>query len=172
MSRCDPGETAAPPSGGRGNSPALQWRIEMAKLSSHGREVGTVYFTTSAKRYMSDGAILKNGGFGWKLHAKLKPGVVPSDAFKKQADHQKKVLADNPEVAAYRRELHDLCGVSKRWKLHAAVSLMPDDPDGVWSEACDGYGDNVSADIDEIVKLCRLYKAIPIPRQACTEPAA
>jgi hypothetical protein len=35
---------------------------------------------------------------------------------------------------------------------------MPDDCDGVWSEACDGYGDNVSADVDEVAQLCALYK--------------
>jgi len=35
---------------------------------------------------------------------------------------------------------------------------MPDDCDGVWSEACDGFGDNISADVDEVGNLCRLYK--------------
>jgi hypothetical protein len=29
----------------------------------------------------------------------------------------------------------------------------------VWSEACDGYGDNVSADVEDCVELCRLYRA-------------
>lgn len=42
--------------------------------------------------------------------------------------------------------------------MHAAVQMMPGDPDGVWSEACDGYGDNVSADVDDVVALCRAYK--------------
>ena len=36
--------------------------------------------------------------------------------------------------------------------------MMPDDPDGVWSHSCAGYGDNVDASVDEIVELCRLYK--------------
>ena len=69
-------------------------------------------------------------------------------------------LACKPAVAAYRAALRDMAGLSKRWKLHTAVTLMPDDPDGVWSEACDGYGDNVSADLDDVVELCRLYQAI------------
>ena len=55
--------------------------------------------------------------------------------------------------------LHDLAGLGKAWKLNSAVELMPDDPDGVWSEACDGYGDNVHADVSEIVELCGLYRA-------------
>ena len=36
---------------------------------------------------------------------------------------------------------------------------MPEDYDGVWSECCDGYSDNVHADIDEIAELCQLYLA-------------
>jgi hypothetical protein len=43
---------------------------------------------------------------------------------------------------------------------------MHDDIDGVWSEACDGYGDNVHADIDEIAKLCRLYEAAMRERES------
>jgi hypothetical protein len=32
--------------------------------------------------------------------------------------------------------------------------MMPDDCDGVWSECCDGYGDNIRADVDDVAKLC------------------
>lgn len=39
-----------------------------------------------------------------------------------------------------------------------AIMAMPNDPDGVWSKEFDGYGDNVSADLDEIVELCLLYR--------------
>lgn len=131
----------------------------MARVSAHGQEIGTVYLTASAKRYMSDGAILVNGGFGWKLERRVKAGVDPRDAFNRQVEHQKAMLAQLPANAAYRKELHELAGIGKRWKLHMAVGLMPDDPDGVWSEACDGYGSNVHADIDEVSQLCRLYVA-------------
>jgi len=130
----------------------------MAKISAHGTEIGTVYFTTHAKRYMSDGKILVNKGFGWKIGPKLKPGVTPEQAYANKIEHQRKVLSEMPAMAAYRKELHELAGLSKRWKLHMAVELMPDDPDGVWSQACDGYGDNVHADIDEVSHLCRLFK--------------
>ena len=131
----------------------------MAKVSAHGHEVGTVHFLTYAKRYMSDGVVLKNIGFGWKIHGKVKPGVTPEQAFSKAADRVRAYRAERPAYSAYRAALHNLAGLSKRWKLHACVELMPDDADGVWSEACDGYGDNVHADIDEVSKLCELYKA-------------
>lgn len=132
----------------------------MAKVSAHGEIIGTVYFTTKAKRYMSDNTILVNNGQGWKLGPKLKAGVTAQTAFNNQVAKQAEFLAAQPEVAAYRKALHSLAGMSLRWKLHMAIQMMPEDCDGVWSECCDGYGDNVHADIDEIADLCRLYRAI------------
>lgn len=132
----------------------------MAKLSAYGRiEIGTINKLTSAKRYMSDGTVLKNIGFGWKVSGKVKPGFTPQEAFAKSAANQARALAENPAYAAYYKALHCMAGLSKRWKLHAAIELMPEDCDGVWSEVCDGYGDNVHADVDEIGELCRLYLA-------------
>ena len=107
---------------------------------------------------MSDGHVLRNDGFGWKLHGKVKAGLTPQQAFDEAKRRMETKLAERPALAAYRKELHDMAGLCKRWKLHAAVSIMPDDCDGVWSEACDGYGDNISADVDEVGKLCQLYK--------------
>lgn len=130
----------------------------MAKLSAHGTEIGTVHFLTYAKRYMSDGVVLKNIGFGWKIHGKVKPGVTPEQAFNNAAERVRAYRAERPAYSAYRAALHNLAGLSKRWKLHACVELMPDDADGVWSEACDGYGDNIHADIEEVSELCKLYK--------------
>jgi hypothetical protein len=130
----------------------------MAKVSAHGHEVGTIYLLKAAKRYMSDGAVLKNLGFGWKIHGKVKPGVTPQEAFAAVQKKQEEHLAARPAYAAYRKELHAMTGMCNRWKLHCAVELMPDDADGVWSEACDGYGDNCCADVDEVGNLCRLYK--------------
>ena len=131
----------------------------MAKLSAHGTEIGTVYGLKSAKRYMSDGVVLKNIGFGWKLHARVKAGIDPQDAFVRHQSAQERHHAERPAYVAYRKALHGLAGLGKRWKLNAAVSMMPEDPDGVWSEACDGYADNISADVSDIVDLCRLYRA-------------
>ncbi len=130
----------------------------MAKLSAHGSVVGTVEYATLAVRYMSDGVILRNNGFGWKLGGKLKPGVTPAEAYEHRKAKFEARLAANSAAACYLKELHSMAGLCKRWKLHAAVELMPDDPDGVWSEACDGYGDNVTADLDDIVHLCALYR--------------
>lgn len=129
----------------------------MAKVSAHGQIVATLEYITHAQRYMGDGAILKNHGHGWKLAGKVPPGLSPQEAARKSQANLDKQLAEKPAAAAYRTALHNLAGLGKRWKLHMAVQMMPDDPDGVWSECCDGYGDNVHADIDDVAELCRAY---------------
>ena len=132
----------------------------MAKISAHGDIVGTVEYLTTAKRYMSDGKILRNQGFGWKIHGRVKAGVTPREAYERARAHLEAQLTEKPETAVYRKLLFGLAGLGKRWKLHEAVQMMPDDPDGVWSEACDGYGDNVHADIDEVAELCRAFQMV------------
>lgn len=130
----------------------------MAKLSAHGQEIGRVKFMGYVKAYMSDGAILKNYGDGWKLTGKVKSTLTPQQAFENQIKLQEENDSLNPGRKQYRDMLFSLGGIGKAGKLHMAVSLMYDDPDGVWSEVCDGYGDNVHADIDEICELCDLYR--------------
>ena len=104
----------------------------MAKLSAHGSEVGRINYTTYAKAYMSDGKILKNFGHGWKLYGTCK--VSPEQAFAVAKEKQDRVLAERPMLAAYRKELHSIAGMGKAWKLHAAIQLLGDDIDGIWSE--------------------------------------
>lgn len=130
----------------------------MAKLCAHGETVGTVDMLTKSTRYMSDGKILVNSGQGWKLYRKVKPEVAPKQAYEHAVAHQLEADRKFPAFAAYRKALHELCGVGKRWKLHTAVTMMPDDPDGVWSEVCDGYADNVHADLGDVVALCASYR--------------
>ena len=130
----------------------------MAKLSSHGREIGRITYTTYQTAYRSDGKVLKNSGMGWKLYKQCKPGVDPEQAYANARAKQDRLAIERPALTLYRKELHKLTGIGKAWKLHAAIELMPQDPDGVWSECCDGYGDNVHADIDEVANVCRLYE--------------
>ena len=130
----------------------------MAKVSVHGKIIGDVELFKKTYRYMSDGTVLKNSGHGWKLHGKARPDQDIVAIYQRHADKVKASDDANPFRADYRKKLHDLAGLCKRWMLHTAVVMMPDDPDGVWSEACDGYGDNIHADIDEIAELCRAYK--------------
>jgi hypothetical protein len=129
----------------------------MAKISAHGAIIGTVEYATKSKRYMSDGVILVNLGWGWKLGGRVKAGITPLAAYERAKAHLEAQRIAKPAAAAYVKLLHSMSGRSHRWKLHAAVMLMPEDADGVWSEACDGYGNNIHADVDEVGELCRLY---------------
>lgn len=138
----------------------------MAKLSAHGNEIGRIFFTTSIKAYMADGKVLKNSGFGWKLAGKLKDGLTPEMAYANAIRKQEEFYASRPAALAYKKELHAMTGICNRWKLHSAVQMLGDDYDGVWSEACDGHGDNVHADIDEVANLCRLYAAAVIEQKS------
>jgi len=129
----------------------------MAKLSANGRTiVGSIDYIASTKRVMSDGVILENKGHGWKVAGKVKPGFTPEQAFTQGKAKHEATLAARPALAAYRAALHDACGLAKRWALHTAITLMPDDPDGVWSNCVDSYP-KVDADLDDIVRLCGLY---------------
>lgn len=130
----------------------------MAKLKAHGKEIGTIYTLKTARRYMSDGHVLKNHGFGWKLHATVKAGLILSEVFARAKAKQDAAIAENPAYAKFRAAMLDACGLGQRWKLLSAIELMPDDCDGVWSECCDGYGENIHMDVDEVGELCRLYQ--------------
>ena len=129
----------------------------MAKLSVHGQEIGRITVLTSVKAYFSDGKILKNIGFGWKLHATVKHGIDPVFAYEKAVTRQNDFFKEKPALKEYKKALHTLAGMNKRWKLHQTITLMYDDADGVWSECCNGYSENIHADIDEISELCNLY---------------
>jgi len=129
----------------------------MAKLSVHGQEIGRITALTSVKAYFSDGKILKNIGFGWKLHAKVKDGIDPNYAYAKAVTRQNDFFEGKPALKEYKKALHTLAGMNKRWKLHQTITLMYDDADGVWAECCNGYSENVHADIAEISELCALY---------------
>lgn len=129
----------------------------MAKLSVHGQEIGRITALTSVKAYFSDGKILKNIGFGWKLHVTVKQGIDPNYAYEKAVNRQIENLNNKPALVEYKNALHATAGMNKRWKLHQTITLMYDDADGVWSECCNGYSENVHADINEISTLCALY---------------
>ena len=127
----------------------------MAKLSAHGSEIGRIEFLTKTKAYFTDGTVLVNYDGDWTIYAHIKSGIRPADAFEKQLARHKEFLATHPLYAAYRKALIG-AGHSKRSLVHAAISLMPTDPDGVWSECNDMLG--LSLTVDEVVDLCTLYK--------------
>ena len=143
----------------------------MARLCKHGTEIGRVELLTSVRAYMSDGTIMENRGHGWKIRGKLKTGVTPQSAYERMCSKLTVLQKERPALTAYRTELHDLAPVSKRWKLHQAISLMPNDSDGVWSHVCDDYSDNIDASVDEIASLCRTFRVMEIEARELAKEA-
>lgn len=132
----------------------------MAKLSAHGQEIGRIRYTTHTLAFFPDGKILRNYGQGWKLYRKCKPDKNPVDVYNRCVEKQQQAFAERPAFAAYRKILDSLTGMKTAWKVHEAVKVMPQDPDGVWSETCDGYGENCSASLDEVIELCKAWEAV------------
>lgn len=118
---------------------------------------------------MEDGKVLKNAGFGWKIAGTLKAGITPLEGFNNAKRNWEEKLANRPSFANYVRELHSMTGLCNRWKLAQAIQLLGDDVDGIWSECCDGYGDNISADVDEVANLVFLYGAAMLELKALKE---
>lgn len=130
----------------------------MATLSSKGKnEIGRIEGLTKTLAYFDNREILVNYGFGWKLYGKIKPDCNPAESYRKQINKIAESDKKRPFYAAYKKALIR-AGHSKRSLLHTAIELMPDDPDGVWSETCDSYGNNLHVSIEDICELCKLYK--------------
>ena len=127
----------------------------MAKLSAHGIELWREERMDGRKAYMADGKILRNTGSGWKLHGNWKPGVNVREAVERQ---KARYEAKPAEYHAYIAALKDAAPIDQRYNLHTAISLMPNDPDGVWS-SLEGYCGN-DYDLDDLVKACRAYEAM------------
>jgi hypothetical protein len=125
----------------------------MARLKAHGTELARRETPTGRIAVMSDGNIMRNYGTGWKLWRKLKAGVDPVE-YARQFDERTRAML--PELRAYIQALQNACTLERRWWLHENITLMPTDPDGVWSH-CDEYGHSI--DIEDIVRACRLYQA-------------
>ena len=125
----------------------------MATLSKHGAfiKVSNLRFDIA---YCEDGKILRNYGNGWKLHAKLKPGVNWKEYAQRQADNIKALPGE------YQRFRSMLFRMGKPLKARtiiiAALELLSDDIDGLYSELGDmglHYG------FDELQALADAFKA-------------
>jgi hypothetical protein len=126
----------------------------MARLSAHGVELARRETPTGCITVMADGQIMRNQGFGWKLWKRTKPGVNPVEYARK---FNERTAAIMPEIRDYIKALMNACDLEHRVRLHTAISLMPQDPDGVWSEFDDYSG--YSLDLDDICRACQAYLA-------------
>ncbi len=128
----------------------------MATLNKHGIELARIEKVNYSLAYMSDGQVMKNDGSGWKLWRKVKAGMDVAEVARNAEAKYAEKLRNNPTYATWRKLVHDTVPRQYRYALTTAVSMMPDDPDGVWSEM-DLYGCPI--DLDDAVRLCMYYGA-------------
>ena len=142
----------------------------MATLSKHGEEIGRLELLTSKVAYYSDGKILRNQGNGWKLFRKVKPGVNVNEAFHHRLSSQSEFAAQRPAFIEFKRQLHAIASFQDRYMVKAALEMLANDPDGLWSELNDML--RISCGVDEVVNLCRAYEAsIQESKNLKTQPA-
>jgi hypothetical protein len=105
---------------------------------------------------MSDGNILVSYGRGWSQYGKLKSGIDPVQSAR---EAQAKYDARPVEFHLYIKALMGACALVDRGRLHAAITLMPNDPDGVWSTMDDNMFGR-GPDLEDCVRACRAYQAL------------
>jgi len=128
----------------------------MASLGKHGDCV-IVEFTWHKTAFCQDRTVLRNHGNGWKVYGKLKANVdykAHADKVKRQRDED---YASMPCVKAFMEWINsNVKSYAKRAYLRTGLSLLHDDPDGLWSELQDDYN-APHLDYEDCEKACRLY---------------
>lgn len=126
----------------------------MATLKAHG-EIGQIQYLTYRIACCADGKILKNSGDGWKLYRKIiNPAVTPEENYQKKLAKFEDYENNRPRYVEFRDAFHGAVPFGDRWRVMAALELLSDDPDGLWStvnELHDEYP------FEEIEALCQAY---------------
>ena len=133
----------------------------MATLQAHGTELFRWSGICFEKAYMSDGTLLKNRGYGWKVHGKVKAGLDPVTVAESAKNRQAAMRLERPALENLRRVMVEVGGgLKNRVMIDMAFDCMPDDPDGVWAELDDNWETRGKYTFEDIMEI---YRA----RQAC-----
>ena len=128
----------------------------MAKLQAHGRELYRWEGAAFKKVYMSDGTILKNNGYGWKVSGKIKAEFTPQEVADRARARYAQMKKDRPALFGYVQIMRQIGGSLKnRRLLTIAFDYMPEDPDGVWAELDSGWETRGRYTFDDINQIYR-----------------
>lgn len=125
----------------------------MATLSKNGVETARVELLRKTYSFRSNGKILKNEGFGWKL-VTLKAGVSPDHFL---ANLRSREASLTPLFREYRSRVQSEFPLSIRWKYLELAKLMAGDVDGIWAHLDD---DGVHVDLETLRELDLLRQAL------------
>lgn len=125
----------------------------MATLSKNGIETHRVELLRKTYSFRSNGKILKNEGFGWKL-VTLKEGVSPDQFLANLRSREEKL---SPLFREYRARVQSEFPLSIRWKYLELANLMDGDIDGIWAHLDD---DGIHVDLETLRELDLLRQAL------------
>lgn len=125
----------------------------MATLSKNGVETARVELLRKTYSFRSNGKILKNDGFGWKL-VTLKAGVTPDQFL---ANLRAKEASLSPLFREYRSLVQSEFPLSIRWKYLETARLLGSDIDGIWAHLDD---DGIHVDMDTLRELSLMRETL------------
>lgn len=96
----------------------------MAKLSANGKIVGEIENLIAVNRYMSNGWVLRNQGFGWKRARQIPADSTPEQEFAYRQEKARAFREARPAYTAYKTRLHNLAPRNKRLALHECVAMI------------------------------------------------
>jgi len=124
----------------------------MATLSKNGSEVIRYNKLHASYSVRSNGKILRNDGFGWKL-CKLKPGKTAQDFCNSMEVIESKI---SPEYKTYRAAVQAEFPLPVRWQYLTLRDLLGSDIDGIYSDLQDRQ---IFTDLDTLQELHELQQA-------------
>ena len=125
----------------------------MAVLSKNGTEVFRVDALQYSLSFRSNGKVLKNEGFGWKL---VNLAMPFDDALAKHRHVQSNIT---PAFAAYRRAVQAEFPLPVRWQYLTLRDLLGDDLDGIYTDLQDRGIHTDLETLRELHELHRIYRA-------------
>lgn len=136
----------------------------MASLNKNGTELFRLHLLREDRSYRSNGVVLINRGFGWKK-GKTYEDIHSIIAQRKAKEEQ--VKRDFPCFVEYRKAVQNEFPLSIRWKYLAAVEMLGDDLDGIWSTLDD---DRISVSIENIAHIHNLRAASLLEMKHSKDP--
>jgi hypothetical protein len=124
----------------------------MATLSKNGTEIVRFDQLKASYSIRSNGKVLKNEGFGWKL-CPLKPGKTAQD-LRTSLENREATLS--PEYRAYRKAVQSEFPLSERWQYLTLRDLLGSDLDGIYTDLQDR---RIYTDLDTLQELRELQLA-------------
>lgn len=122
----------------------------MATLSKNGVETARVELLRKTYSFRSNGKVLRNDGFGWKL-VTLKQGVSPDQFL---ANLRSRETSLTPLFREYRSRVQSEFPLSIRWRYLEMANLLDGDIDGIWAHL-DDHGIHVGLETLRELDLLR-----------------